>query len=416
MKMSSNLYDYIISKSDVETVLDKYNLDYEVKGDTAWLCCPFHNEKTPSFAFNLERKIYKCWGCKVSGNIISFIKEYELLNNSDELSYYNASRHLAKICNIPINLTRKEKEQMTLDEMNDISSLFEYDVSDKKSDKQETFLDTAIKKYYYRTSNYMQNKGYSKEVLDYLEMGFCLDKKDVMNNRCVFPVRDIKGNLVGWTGRTVIKGVQPKWSHAPAKRFKKALNLYNVDKAYSHILKKGSVNVVESVGNTIGLLQSGRYNTVATLGSTISKEQCAMLQEFGVKIVFWYDWDTGGFEGINLALGYIKDYSNLYIALTDYGCNDDGKAKDIGDVSVNEINSTIILSVNEYLILYNRRFISTMPDEITTNTKIKLPDGNVVLLCKNIDLNLDMPQLITEDVIFFKELDNMFKINKFAKK
>ena len=59
MKMSSNLYDYIISKSDVETVLDKYNLDYEVKGDTAWLCCPFHNEKTPSFAFNLERKIYK---------------------------------------------------------------------------------------------------------------------------------------------------------------------------------------------------------------------------------------------------------------------------------------------------------------------------------------------------------------------
>ena len=141
-----------------------------------------------------------------------------------------------------------------------------------------------------------------------------------------------------------------------------------------------------------------------------------MLQEFGVKIVFWYDWDTGGFEGINLALGYIKDYSNLYIALTDYGCNDDGKAKDIGDVSVNEINSTIILSVNEYLILYNRRFISTMPDEITTNTKIKLPDGNVVLLCKNIDLNLDMPQLITEDVIFFKELDNMFKINKFAKK
>ena len=180
----------------------------------------------------------------------------------------------------------------------------------------------------------MVDKGYPKDILEYLEMGFCFgDAKDSMNNRCVFPVRNEFGKLVGWTGRAILSDAKIKWFHAPPKRFQKSLNLYNIDKALPHIYEQGCVNVVESVGNTIRMLESGRYNTVATLGSTISVEQCNMLMSYGVDIVFWYDWDKGGFEGINLALDYITNYDILSVAITDYGVNErTGKSLDLGDV------------------------------------------------------------------------------------
>lgn len=409
-----NVYDYVMDKSDVAKVLDYYNLEYVTKGDTLWLPCPFHSETEPSFTFNVDTKIYGCWGCKVKGNIFVFIREYELLAKGNELSYYDAMLLCCKICKIRINLSYKEKLQMEIEDMDDISDILDNDIVEEKH-QHETFLESAIKKFYVKKNNYMVDKGYPKEILDYLEMGFFTgDAKNPMNNRCVFPVRNEQGQLVGWTGRSILSDAKVKWFHAPPKRFMKALNLYNIDKALSFILEQGCVNVVESVGNLIRMLESGRYNTVATLGSTISKEQCEMLLSYGVDIVFWYDWDSGGFEGLNLVMEYITNYDILKVAITDYGINEKGKALDLGDVSVDIVNKTKIISIYEYITYMKERYVSVMADTFEKDTKIKLTDGTTVLCTNKLNTKLEIPQLTPEDVDFFKSVDSFFGVKELA--
>lgn len=412
--MSKSVYDYVIDKSDVETILNHYNIDTTLRNQTYWMCCPFHNETEPSFTFNSETKIYHCWGCKKKGNSISFIREYELLVNGIELSYYESAVKLCKICGIRMNMTYKEKLQSELEDADDVSKLVDTTITESVPEQQETFLDSAIKKFYVKKNNYMVDKGYPKEILDYLEMGFYVgDPKNPMNNRCVFPVRNEKGQLVGWTGRSILSDAKVKWFHAPPSRFQKSLNLYNIDKAFSHIMEKGEVNVVESVGNLIRMLESNRYNTVATLGSTISKEQCNMLLSYGVKIIFWYDWDDGGFEGLNLVTEYISNYDILFVAITDYGINEKtGKMKDIGDVSVQDVNNTKIVSIYEYINLMKGRFVENMADGFVKDTKLKLTDGTEVLCTNKLNTNLEIPQLIPKDVEFFKSVDAYFGVKE----
>lgn len=409
-----NIYDYVMDRVDVEKVLEHYHLTYTQRGEVLWLCCPFHSETEPSFTFNLETKIYGCWGCKVKGNVFVFVREYELLANGNEISYYEAMLQCCKICGIKVNLSYKEKLQMELENMDDVSDIIDNDIIEENH-QQETFLESAIKKFYVKKNNYMVDKGYPKEILDYLEMGFYTgDAKNPMNNRCIFPVRNEQGLLVGWTGRSILSDPKVKWFHAPPKRFQKALNLYNIDKALPHILEQGVVNVVESVGNLIRMLESGRYNTVATLGSTISKEQCDMLLSYGVDIVFWYDWDSGGFEGLNLAMEYITNYDILSVAITDYGINDKGKALDLGDVSVNEINNTKIISIYEYITYMKARYVSSMADEFEKDAKIKLTDGTTVLCTNKLNTKLEIPQLVPADVDFFKDVDSFFGVKELS--
>lgn len=417
----SNIYDYVLGKVDATKILEHYNLTYENKGSNknyVWICCPFHaGDRDPSLSVNLDRNIFKCWGCKKVGNIFSFIVEIELILNGNDISYYDAMLLCCKLCDIRINLTFKEKLELEMADMDDVSDILNEEISDVNENvQQETFLETAIKKFYVKKNNYMVDKGYPKEILDYLEMGFLAgDPKNNMNNRCVFPVRNINGKLVGWTGRSILPNSKVKWFHAPPSRFLKSLNLYNIDKAISHIIETNEVNVVESVGNTIRMLESGRFNTVATLGSTISREQCAMLESFGVTIVFWYDWDSGGFEGLNLVMNYMANsYDLIKIAITDYGVSDEGKSKDIGNVTVSEVNATKIISIYEYIDLMKERYVYFMSDNFEKDSKIKLTDGTNVLCTNKLNVKLDMPQLIPEDVDFFKTIESLFGVNELS--
>lgn len=415
--LMSKLYDYILSKSKVEKILNHYNIDYENKNGTYWMCCPFHSETKPSFSYN-ENNIFGCWGCKKKGNSISFIKDYELLFNDNELSYYESAMLLSRICDIKVNRKYKDIIDDEFEDINSISDIVETEFSTFNNNifdiEQETFDDSIISKFYIKKNDYMVNRGYNQETLEYLEMGFYTgDKKNVMNDRCIFPIRNIKGELVGWTGRSIFKDANIKWLHAPSKRFKKAINLYNIDKAYNHIIDDDCVNVVESVCNVISLIESGRYNTVATLGSTISKEQCDMLKSFDTKIVIWYDWDNGGFEGINLIFEYFDNYDNLYIAITDYGKDENGKSYDLGDVSKYDIDNTEIISAYSYIKMVKENYIDNMKEDFEKDTVIKLTDGTEVL-CSKRNKKTDIAQFNDNDIFFIKEISSLCGVNEFC--
>lgn len=410
----AGLYNYAYARVDVKKILDHYRLDYKVRGSEMWMCCPFHAEEDPSFVINKDNKFFTCWGCHEHGNIFSFVKKLDTLSSSSEVSYFDSVMKCCKICNVDVNDDLVSDYVSEMDD--DISDIMElYTDTDDYEQAQEIFVDTALFKFYRKRNNYFLRRGFKQETLDYLEMGFLAgDSKDPMNNRCVFPIRNINGELIGWTGRTILSDVNPKWFHAPPRKFKKQYCLYNIDKAIGYVYDLGSINVVESVANVARLIESGRFNTVATLGAGISKFQFDMLASCASKIVFWYDWDNGGFEGIKLALSYTSDYDSIFIAITDYGKDSDGWALDIGDVDNTAIDNTKIISVPEFMVFMERRFVSVMQASFDRDTKLVLPDGSEIVCTNELKDNADIPQLLPEDVVFIQSVDSLFGVKKIS--
>lgn len=412
MSKNSGLYAYAYNKVDVAKVLNSYHFDYTRKGDELWMCCPFHMEDDPSFEINTEKKVFMCWGCHEHGNIFSLVRKLDTIKRSVDVSYYESVLKCCNICGIELDKDTISEYESDLED--DISDLFDIDTN-KSDDVQEVFVETALSKFYRKKNDYFAKRGFSQETLTYLEMGFLTgDNKDPMNNRCVFPIRNIEGKLIGWTGRTILSNVEPKWFHAPAGKFKKQFSLYNIDKAISFVYDTGEINVVESVANAARLIESGRNNTVATLGAGISKNQFDMLTLYAHKIIFWYDWDNGGFEGIKLALSYTSDYDSVFIAVTDYGKDEDGWALDLGEVDNSAVDSTNIISAYEFLSYMERRFISTMNSSFERDTKLTLPDGSEIICTNELKENADIPQLLPEDVVFIQNIDNLFGVKKIS--
>lgn len=409
--MSKDLYNYVFSQIDVKKIVEHYKLEYQYRNSEFWINCPFHNETQPSFSINGEKKMFRCWGCQEQGNIFQFIQKMELLVHSRELSYYDAVIISSEVCGIHVSKNKlKQYVDSYSDDVSDIIGIHE----GAETEEQEVFLDTAISKYRRRTHGYFISRGFKKETLEYLEMGFLSgDTKDPMNNRCVFPVRNVKGELIGWTGRTILKDTNTeKWYHAPKKKFKKTFCLYNIDKALPYITEAGEVHVVESVANLMRLLESGRYNVVATLGAGISRHQMDLLLFYANRITFWYDWDRGGFDGIKLALSYISDYDSIYVAITDYGLNEQGKSKDLGDVKNQDVESTKIISSFDFIKYMERRFVASMDANFEKDTKLQLPDGKNVICTNKLKRNSDVPQLLPEDVLFIQYIDSLFGVAK----
>ena len=411
MSKNSGLYAYAYDKVDVAKVMDAYHFQYERRGSELWMCCPFHSEMEPSFAINEANKFFTCWGCHEHGNIFSLVQKLDTISKSSEVSYYDAVMKCCKICHIKVKDSDLEQYASELDD--DISDLIEFGEQADETFEPIVFVETALNKFKRRTHGYFRDRGFKQSTLDYLEMGFLSgDKKDPMNNRCVFPIRTVDGKLIGWTGRTVMTGVEPKWVHAPAKKFKKFYCLYNIDKAISYIQETGEINVVESVANAARMIEAGHYNTVATLGAGISRYQFELLTMYARRVVFWYDWDNGGFEGIQLALSYTMDYDSIFVAVTDYGKNDNGKSLDLGDVDNATVNKTVIITAYEFLSFMERRFVSTMNSEFERDTKMEMPDGTT-FICKNkIQPDADIPQLLPEEVLFIQNIDHFFGVRK----
>lgn len=404
-------YDYAFSKVDVKKIIDSYRIECEPRGSELWACCPFHSEAEPSFHISTDKKVYKCWGCGASGNIFSFVRNLDTVSTSKEVSYRDAVLKCCRICGIKVSAKDISDYEEELPDEQEITMVKAVD----EDYQPPIFQETAIKKYYRRTHSYFINRGFKKSTLDYLEMGFMSgDTKDAMNNRCVFPIRTIDGELIGWTGRIVIQGVDPKWKHAPAKEFKKYYCLYNIDKAIGYIDKSGEVNVVESVANLARMIEADKYNTVATLGAGISKFQFDSLEKYANRIVFWYDWDHGGFEGLKLALSYADDWDNIFVAVTDYGVGDNGKPLDLGDVKISDVLSTRIITAYAFMAYMERRFVFDMADTFDKDTQIELPDGTKVICTNKLKKDSDIPQLLPDDVIFIKTVDELFGVRKIS--
>lgn len=306
---------------DIADVIGAY-VPLKKRGGRYWACCPFHQEKSPSFTVSPDKGFYYCFGCHASGNVFTFVQKME------NLSFPEAVEHLAEAAHIelPEEETSEEdrKKQAEMQALYGAAALAsEYFYScltkthmgeaglayfEKRHLSQQTidafklgFAPPAWDKLF---RDFTQKKNIAPKILvDAGLAGFSSGRYfDMFRNRCMFPILDLKGRPVAFGGR-VMDDSKPKYLNSPETPiFNKRRLLFALYQALPEIRKKRQVIMVEGYMDAISLHAHGVTNVVASLGTAFTIEQARLLKRYADEIVFSYDMDAAGQNATRRAL------------------------------------------------------------------------------------------------------------------
>ncbi|MCQ2554498.1 MAG: DNA primase [Clostridia bacterium] len=265
-------------------------------------CCPFHNEKTPSFTVSDQKQIFTCFGCGATGDVIEFTKKYY------NLDFQDAVEKLAKENGITVTFQNSEAsgKREKYFELNKEAARYFYSNFVSGSNPGYTYMksrkieDAILKKFgigyadesYHSMGEAFKDKADRNTLID---IGILNEKGyDKFRGRVIFPIFNASGKVVGFTGRT-INGSEPKYLNSPENIvFSKKNNLYGINLAKQDIGKEGYAILVEGNVDVISLYQAGIRNVVATCGTALNENQARLLRKYTKNIVLSYDSDNAG--------------------------------------------------------------------------------------------------------------------------
>ncbi|GAB1262510.1 DNA primase [Aurantivibrio plasticivorans] len=322
-----------IPQSFIDDVLDRVDIvelvDSRVKlkksGKNYSACCPFHDEKTPSFTVTQDKQFYYCFGCGASGNAIGFLMEYERLN------FPEAVEQLANLCGLEV--PREERQQSAESIAREQARKSIYDLLERATDFYKYQLRAHPGKQ--RAVNYLQNRGLSGEIARDFGIGFAPPGWDNLLNalsnsneeqslliesgmlvhrednnklydrfrdRIMFPIRDVRGRTIGFGGR-VLGDEKPKYLNSPESPvFHKGEELYGLYEARQSNSQLKRLLVVEGYMDVVALAQFGINYGVATLGTACRTDHLNKAFKYTQEIVFCFDGDAAGRNAARRAL------------------------------------------------------------------------------------------------------------------
>ena len=302
------------SSSDILAVISSY-VHLKKKGNRYWGCCPFHNEKTPSFSVVPQQGFFYCFGCHAGGNVFKFLS---LIEN---VSYYEAIKLQAQRLNIPIPTYHKNAHELAEEqERNDLLKIHELAGSFFHNCLTKTALGAPGREYFATrqiNSNIIEQfkLGYAPNLWDKLYTSFIkrgipkelLAKSglvtikdsgkayDRFRNRVIIPIADEHGHITGFGGRVITNADSPKYLNSPETIiFNKRYLLFGLDQAQKAIKEQNFAIVVEGYMDAISLYSYGITNAVASLGTAFTVQQCRKILRFSPNIYFCYDSDNAG--------------------------------------------------------------------------------------------------------------------------
>ncbi|MFN8267053.1 MAG: DNA primase [Chitinophagales bacterium] len=280
--------------------------------------CPFHQEKTPSFVVNPNKNIFKCFGCGVGGDSVTFIMEHE------KFSFPEALRYLANKYHIEIEETQTSTEdKQAQDEKESLMIILSYAAKFYQHQLSETEEGKAIGLSYFKERGFLEDtiqafqlgyapdsydsllkdalkNGYNNELL--LKTGLIKEKNDkaydFFRDRVMFPIHNVSGKVIAFAGRILRKSEnQPKYINtAETELYHKSQILYGISQAKAAIRKQDVCYLVEGYTDVISLYQAGIKNVVASSGTALTKEQVLLVKRFTENIVILYDGDAAGIK------------------------------------------------------------------------------------------------------------------------
>ncbi len=305
-------------RSDIVEVIRSY-VAVDRKGGNYWACCPFHHEKTPSFAVNEGEQFYHCFGCQESGDVIKFVQEIE------STDFMGAVRILADRAKMRVpesnfdteeSIRKKKKRDNMAKILLDSARFYLKNLysGDERADAHLEYIakrglsPTTVKKFGLGASldfnslpEYLAGKGYFRE--DLIDSGVLAASEknnrlyDSLGGRLIFPIINAFDEVVGFGGRVMEKTKFAKYKNTKETLlFDKSKTLYNVN-----LLKKlkreqpiTEVIIVEGYMDTISLYQAGFKNVVASMGTSLTKDQARLIKRYTDNVLISYDGDFAG--------------------------------------------------------------------------------------------------------------------------
>lgn len=319
MTFSERFLDELLSRNDIVDVVGGYVQLTKKSGSNLFGLCPFHSEKTPSFSVSQDKQIYHCFGCGKGGSAVNFIMEME------NLSFPEAVVFLAKRCGMELPDDSPEEfrgKRTRLLRLNRDAARFFYDNLKKPVgraavdyvNQREISREMVVRfglgmapDAWQALFDAMRDKGYSAE--DMLDAGLIKKGRnggfyDTFRNRLIFPVIDVRGSVIGFSGRILGEG-EPKYLNSPDTMvFKKSKNLFGLNLAKKS--KLGKIILVEGNVDVVSLHQSGVDCAVASLGTSLTPDQARLISRYTGNVVICYDSDAAGIKAAQRAIDILE--------------------------------------------------------------------------------------------------------------
>jgi DNA primase len=354
MRIDPETIRLIQQTADIVEVVGDY-VSLKKRGANLWACCPFHNEKSPSFSVAPAKGIYKCFGCGKAGDVIRFVMDVE------GLSYPEALRHLAKKYGIDVperELTPDEVLSQNVKEslyivLNHAKNHFQktlFEHSEGQSVgypyfKERGFNDLTIKTFELGYSideweGYTREAlkgGFTKDILEKAGLTIFRDDKqyDRFRGRVIFPIHNVSGKVIAF-GARILKtdktANQPKYLNSPETEvYHKSNILYGIFQAKQAIRNADTCFLVEGYTDVISLHQAGIHNVVASSGTSLTLEQIRLIARFTQNITVLYDGDPAGIKaalrGTDMVL---EEGLNVKVVVFPDGDDPDSYVKKVG--------------------------------------------------------------------------------------
>ncbi len=381
-------------KNDLVSIASNY-LRLEQKGSRTWACCPFHNEKTPSFSIRNEDGIYHCFGCKESGDVIKFVQKMENLDFMDAVKML-AERAGMQIPEFQNSAAIKESQRQKERVLSVLDYTYKHYVENLYSNEAKPAQEYIKKRKFTRREledfkigyskgwtdlvTYLKGKGFKEQEM--IDAGVCAKKNDrlfdPLANRLVFPIFNSFGECIGFSARALEKTDFAKYKNtAETAVFKKRRVVFGINllKAQKQQQLLQNIILVEGQMDVIAMHKGGFKSTVACMGTAFTQEHVAELKKYSNNIVLCFDGDGAGTKATLAAIEILR-YENVNLRVV---ALPDGKDPDeILNLFGKEKLQEMIESAKPYMEFliehYQSKFDMSRPEEKGKFVKVVLAE------------------------------------------
>lgn len=397
----SKFIEELKTKTDFVGVISRY-VQLERKGRLFWGRCPFHAEKTPSFAVNDYDQFYHCFGCGVGGDVIKFVKEIESVDYMGAIHILAEQAHLE----VPARYTssseeqnikkRKEQKDRLVALMKDAAMHYVENLSSPRAKAGVEYMHKrAIDGQIGRAfglgfaldfndmPKFLASKGYTQEEMVLSGVVKVKDGRpyDALGGRVIFPIIDVNSNVVAFGGRTL--DPHPDFAKylntAETLLFNKSKNLYAINlikKMKTKSIKFDSLIVVEGYMDVISLHKAGFNTAVASMGTALTTEQAKLIKRFVDKVYICYDGDTAGKKATLRGLDILKDNGlDVYVMSLPEGLDPDDVINKYGQAGYRKIMEQALP-----LIDFKLEFLKKLYDVKSSEGKTKYLNDAIEVL------------------------------------